>query len=859
MLQRRFSLVALTLVGLLCLAYASPMAEGNANSKYNQTSGCTCHYSGGGVTASISGLPAQYTPGQAYSITVSGSGGPSGSGGGFSMDVDRGTFSNAGSNAQVNGASATHSGSGARSWTMTWTAPSAGAGTATFSLAVLMANSNYQNSGDSWTTTSVQVPEMPAANNAPTASNLALTPDPPNKATGVTLTYNYADADGDAESGTSIQWFRDGNLVAGQDDRTHVVGGHFTRGEQWHAEVTPSDGTDDGTTVISPYVTIGNAAPTVSQVILSPANPMETDSLSAAYLYDDLDGDTESGTIIHWYLDGARVSELDGATAVSSLMTRPGDVWQFRVTPSDGADSGVEVASDLVTIGSSNSAPVLSQASIDAGEGHTGEDLVASYQFADADGDAQGEYDLHWSVDDVRVTEHDDQLTIPASATTKGEVWTFRVRASDGAAWSDWAHADGVTIQNSLPVQSDAVLGPESPTTIDALSISYDYADADGDAESGSIIQWYRDGLLQSGLNGQTQVDAGETARGEVWSVRLGVSDGEDTLQAIEVAQVTIGNALPSADEITFTGHDGSYISTHNITVEITASDADGDLLTSNIRWLRDGFHVPALDGATSVAPLHLAPGQTWMVEVDMDDGMGTGQTAYSDPILIENLLPTAAFATPDNPMEHATYTLSGAASDDADGEIVAWFWNIDGEAAVGEEITFTMPGIAFSVNLTVLDEHGGMASVVHMIQPAPGPVVEGLAVEAKDGEVQLDWTWSGEATEFTVWRTDAVPTAAALADMTAVATTNATSWSEPVHVVGEHTYLVTVDIDGVHNPRLDGPNTATVTLAAGDAIATESAATSGGAAIAMFVLFLLGTIGAISTALLDRMSRRDA
>ena len=48
-----------------------------------------------------------------------------------------------------------------------------------------------------------------------------------------------------------------------------------------------------------------------------------------------------------WYLDGSRVSTYDGASSIPNVSTRSGDIWEVRVTPSDGEDSGDTSGSSL--------------------------------------------------------------------------------------------------------------------------------------------------------------------------------------------------------------------------------------------------------------------------------------------------------------------------------------------------------------------------------------------------------------------------------------------------------------------------------------------------------------------------------
>ena len=44
--------IALTLVSLMLLVFATPVIDANSSGKYNSASGCSCHYSGSSPTIS---------------------------------------------------------------------------------------------------------------------------------------------------------------------------------------------------------------------------------------------------------------------------------------------------------------------------------------------------------------------------------------------------------------------------------------------------------------------------------------------------------------------------------------------------------------------------------------------------------------------------------------------------------------------------------------------------------------------------------------------------------------------------------------------------------------------------------------
>ena len=209
-------LLPLSLVLLLLLSMA-PLSTGNSNGIFNQGSGCGggyCHGSNTNAVVSMSGQPASYTAGQAYTLSISVTGGASGStNGGFSLEVNTGTLSTGGVGimsvkVDSSGTSATHTTNSYRSWSVDWTAPATGAGIATFDLGGNAVDGNNYNTNDNWDSVSYQVPEAGTTpNNAPSATNLQLSPSSPVTTDTLSLTYSYQDPDGDAESGTTIHWY----------------------------------------------------------------------------------------------------------------------------------------------------------------------------------------------------------------------------------------------------------------------------------------------------------------------------------------------------------------------------------------------------------------------------------------------------------------------------------------------------------------------------------------------------------------------------------------------------------------------------------------------------------------------------
>ncbi len=858
----------LALLITLALIFAAPglagVVNGKASGMHNQAAnGCNCHGGSGGVTISFSGLPTDYTAGQGYALSIGGTGGPSGSKGGFNLEGNKGSFSNAGSNVKISGGSVTHSASSARSWTVTWTAPSSGSGDASFTLAVNFVNGdgNQNNALDDWASTTVTVPESAAANTPPVASNVRITTSLPSKATGLQMAYDYSDSDSDPESGTTIEWSLDGSHAAAHDGQSSISGASLNRGGVWTVAVTPNDGTDFGSEVTSSSATIGNAPPSVSSVSIAPVAPSESDQLILSYAYADLDGDAEGSTIIEWYRDSVRIAELDGLTSVSSIATRASDSWRASITPLDNlGEAGPVETSQTIIIGSSNSDPVLSNAGFTGGAttstAMTDADITAAWSFFDSDGDTETDFEIEWMKGGAHESIWDDEKILPSTATSHGDVWSYRVRANDGLAWSDWLTSSTMTISNSAPVLSNLSVTPVMPKTDDDLVVSWSYFDLDGDAESGSSIVWYRNGTQITALDDLMTVPATSTARGESWSVQVSLGDGVDmsAIQSIEDVNISSSNPVVENLSLSSSATEGAD-SLHPLTLMFNSSDADNDQVVTSIRWIRNGFTVASLANLTTVPIELLGVGQIWMAEVTAADAGGSS-TVSSSSITISNIPPTASFSTPTSFLSDSAMTLDGSDSIDADGEIVAWFWTVAGVRYGGESVTVTLPAGSALVNLTVLDEHGGSASLERSVEVVTGPIVTDLSIATANGMVVLDWVWSGESTNFTIWRSvGPIDSAASLTELQPVAVANTSSWSEPMHIVGSHGYAVTVEIGGSDNLRIDTTaNAGSIDLATSDlvekpVIEGESVLTS----ILVVIWLLVAALVAFALAVVER------
>ena len=768
---------AVWFVVILYMAMLAPLSvDGSEDGRWNASTGCNCHGSSSSVTPVLTGFPTAYIADITYTLTVSVGGNPAT--GGFNLAVNKGTLSNPDPNAQVagNGLQATHGYSpGTTSWNVDWTAPSTGSGSVNLNLAVLAGdNSGTKNSGDKYNTYSTSISEEVSSNNAPTVTNLVLSPSTPTTLDDLTATYTYSDDDGDAEAGTTFAWHLNG--VHDTAHTTAVLPASATsRGQAWHVVVTPSDGIDAGSPVSSSVLTIANSAPLVTDLTVSDEAPDTSEDVTFTYLSDDPDGDTITSTEVRWRLDGAPFSSLDNATTLPALATRAGDVWDVQVRVSDGTDMSGWFTSAVVVIGSSNQAPTVSDVSVSPEEPTSVDDLAVTWVEADPDGDEIQERQLIWMRNGMHEPAADGLNPLPSTFTARGEAWTAFVRVSDGETWSLLVSSTQHNVSNAAPVSVSATLDSPTYSALDNLTINVTSEDPDGDEVSVSGVVWHLNGEPQTaGLN-QPSLEGSALARGDVWHAVVTLTDGEDETD-VTTQTMTVGNAPPVVS-ITWPENANAL---NDLAPVIQVVDVDGDAVASTVAWYKNGFRDAGLSNLTSVPAAKLAPGQTWTVSVDATDGEANSETAQST-FVIPNLAPMAVIEViSSNLWINEVIVLSAASSSDADGSIASYRWTWGGQSQSGEVANLLLSD-STSVTLTVTDTNGETDEETLAISVETGPTVLDMrTIQDGSGDVRLLWSWNGDDVAFNVLRNGEV-----------VATTTEMAYTDSPPMSGANTYTI--------------------------------------------------------------------
>jgi hypothetical protein len=423
---------------------------------------------------------------------------------------------------------------------------------------------------------------------APTQPVVAIAPEAP--LTTDDLTANASGStDPDGETVTfGYRWDRDGVHQPDLDGRETVPAANTSSGETWTCTVTPSAGGSDGPSAqIS--VTVGNTAPTVASVEISPDPAATDDDLTAtAEGWNDPDGDA-AGYDWLWEVNGGSgwaVAGDNSSTLAASEFARDDQV-RVTCTPNDGVEAGPAMQ-DSVTI--VNTPPTVPLVDVTPDDPATTADLIADVSGSSDIDDDTVTFSYRWLKNGEHQPALDNAASVPAAATSAGETWRCEVTPSDGTDTGAMAW-DEVTVGGVAPQVDAVAIGPDPALTTDDLTATPSgWTDPDGDPE-GYLWRWHVDsgsGWIvastdASAADGPTlscdQFSAGDR-------VRVTCTPWDGTLEGAPVTdEIEISNSAPGAPQ-ECTIDPGEPSPDDDLVASVSgAQDADGDALVYECQW----------------------------------------------------------------------------------------------------------------------------------------------------------------------------------------------------------------------------------------------------------------------------------
>jgi len=152
----------------------------------------------------------------------------------------------------------------------------------------------------------------------------------------------------------TYQWYANDAPIIGQTNPTLAVE-LLRRGQLISVEITPFDGKQKGKSVRTPVAAVGNTAPQITAVILTPQTLQPGGKLSAEVTASDLDHDRVD-LLYRWFRNEAVVKDGEEAYLDTTGMS-PRDKVAVEVTARDSQSVGNSLRSEVVTLG--NTAPMI--------------------------------------------------------------------------------------------------------------------------------------------------------------------------------------------------------------------------------------------------------------------------------------------------------------------------------------------------------------------------------------------------------------------------------------------------------------------------------------------------------------------
>ena len=479
----------------------------------------------------------------------------------------------------------------------------------------------------------------------------------------------------------------------------------------------------------SSSTSVQNFAPSAT-VSLSDASPATNDTLTATASTDDIDGDTVSLTYV-WKVNGTTVrttgptADLTDALDLSDAGNGDnGDTVTVTVTPNDGTVDGDD-ATDSANVG--NEAPIMDSVSISPSTLRTLTVATANATGHDNDGDPIT-YDYQWTkngIDIAGATGSTLNLALAGNGD-RGESIAVRVTATDGSATSAPLTSATKIVGDSPGIVAFSYVPPAHLYTNDVLNIPGTFGDPDGDPTPTLTYEWRVDGVAVQSTTSlandpAADFDLSEAGHGDAGqTVELYYAVNANPMGTVPVFSDVVENSGPSVDGATI--DPSSPHTNDSLTVVASSTDADGDTVTFDYQWRKNGSDLAGETGATLdlSASGNGDKGDQIVVELTPSDGTDQGPAFTTDPVTIVNTAPTATVSLSDTgPGTDDTLIATATRSDDdGDGVLLTYEWKVDG---ITRQTTSGTASLSDSFDLSAIDNGDNGQTVTVSVTPNDG------------------------------------------------------------------------------------------------------------------------------------------
>ena len=502
-------------------------------------------------------------------------------------------------------------------------------------------------------------------NSAPSGAMAALSP----KEGDVTTIFECSaegavDPDGDLV-GYGIEWIANDQVLPDASSST-FDGALQAKGDTLFCRVVPNDGEKSGLPADSNVVTLANAPPVLTEVDLLPM-PATVESELTCLPVDGMDPDPEDEVSygFAWFINGEIAQGLTTSTLAPGLLVK-GDQVQCRAAPFDGAATGPEVLSEILTI--ANSLPTLDSVVLSPLEGTENTEFTCTPQgWKDGDDDLY-EVRFEWYVNDLLVPEAQTGA-VDGEWFDSGDLVFCVAIPQNGDEEGVALESETATVVNSPPVLgSVSIVPPAAPVTVVLECIATGLADADPADIPWMEYNWYVDGVI---VESETAPAFDAALAGKNTEVTCGVTplDSAGPGGQVMSAPATVVNTLPLIQSLKLEPGQGSVYDTYEC-IPGGWLDADGDPPEYEFVWTIDGQEIPGATAGEFWSEA-LEPGNWIGCTATPVDDDGAGATMGAPPAVVVNNPPslTGVELSPIPATAVSTLTCTPSGWSDAEGD----------------------------------------------------------------------------------------------------------------------------------------------------------------------------------------------
>ncbi|MHA2225247.1 MAG: hypothetical protein ACXAC8_08585, partial [Candidatus Hodarchaeales archaeon] len=311
------------------------------------------------------------------------------------------------------------------------------------------------------------------------------------------------------------------------------------------------------------------------------------------------------------------------------------------------------------------------------------------------------------------------------------DIWWVQVRPRD--FYGDFGvpvNSSKIDIGNTAPQLNAYQWNKGSYDTTNDLSFTYTFFDYDtDDVEKGINVQWYRNGVHISFFDTNLSIPSPNTTKGEIWSARIQVWDGEDYSSWYPLMNITIQNSMPTTININVLPN--SPNTTQALYANWTFVDLDDDSENQSmalITWYRNGIRIDSLTNLRTAPASNTNRDESWYFIVQVSDGSNYSSSYVSPAILIVNSIPTGSniqlnggtstiYTTDALTVTWDFYDFDSLDVEDFTSTLIIWYLNGVNQSQFINQTTIPansiMKGQQWNVSIAVRDNGGLWSEVV--------------------------------------------------------------------------------------------------------------------------------------------------